>query len=173
MFTPVIRIYGFVTEKFTLISVNIPCSKAQAVPPQNALTMTRSFYSDDYATIELDDAVPCVRLTLRGVPHSSEHYQLVQTKRLELMREVMPRFRKLHMLTDSLAAGPVLNEDVSYFKTEVLPTMEEAGIRCLAIVLPRSRFTMLTIQEMTENARKIVVRYFDNLAEARNWLQGQ
>lgn len=135
--------------------------------------MIRSFYTDDYATVELDDAVPCVKLTLRGVPRSSEHYQLVQMKRLQLMRETIARFPKLHMLTDSSAAGPVLNEDVLYFKTEILPAMEEAGIRCLAIVLPRGKYTMLTIQEMTENARKVAVRYFDNLTEARNWLQGQ
>lgn len=135
--------------------------------------MLRLFFEDDYATIELDDAVPCVKTTLRGVPRSSEHYQEVQKKRLELMRREINHFRRLHMLTDSSAAGPALDDDIDYFKKSVLPAMEDAGVRYLAIVIPRSKFTMLTIQEMTENAEKITVRYFDKLADAREWLRNQ
>lgn len=56
--------------------------------------MLRLFFEDDYATIELDDAVPCVKTTLRGVPRSSEHYQEVQKKRLELMRREINHFRR-------------------------------------------------------------------------------
>lgn len=140
---------------------------------QNAANMVRPFYEDEYATIELDDAIPCVRLTLRGVPRSSEHYQRVQTKRLELMRREIQNFATLHMLTDSSAAGPVLDEDIVHFKTRVLPAMEGAGVRHLAIVLPTSKFTMLTIQEMTEKARLLTVRCFDNIADAQAWLQAR
>lgn len=89
------------------------------------------------------------------------------------MRREINHFRRLHMLTDSSAAGPVLDDDIDYFKKSVLPAMEDAGVRYLAIVIPRSKFTMLTIQEMTENAEKITVRYFDKLADAREWLRNQ
>ena len=136
--------------------------------PQN---MVKAFYKDEYATIEMDDTIPCVKLTLNGIPRYSEHYQFVQLKRLELIRQEIRNYPKLHMLTDSRTAGPVLDEDVWYFKTHVMPEMEKIGIRYLAIVMPSSKFTQLTIKEMTEATRVMTVRYFESIREARHWLR--
>lgn len=132
---------------------------------------TGIFYKDDYATIELDDSVPCVRLTLNGIPRHSEHYQLIQQKRLELMKLEIKNYPRLHMLTDSRNAGPVLDEDVAHFKNQVLPEMEKAGIRRLAIVMPANKFTRLTIKEMTETSAVIAIRYCDSIREAKHWLR--
>lgn len=134
-------------------------------------SMVKAFYQDEYATIELDDSIPCVKLTLSGVPRYSEHYELVQARRLELMRQEIRNYPKLHMLTDSRTAGPVLDEDVNYFKQNVLPEMEKAGIRYLAIVMPKGKFTQLTIRDMTETAQLITVKYFESMRDARHWLK--
>jgi hypothetical protein len=134
-------------------------------------SMVKPFFKDDYATIELDDSIPCIRLTLNGVPRHSDHYHHVQSKRLELMSREVKNYPKLHMLTDSRTAGPVLDEDVAHFKTYVLPEMERSGIKYLAIVMPRSKFTQLTIREMTEKTKIMTVRYFDSMREARLWLR--
>jgi hypothetical protein len=133
--------------------------------------MAQPFYKDDYATIELDDTVPCIRLTLNGIPRYSEHYQYVHAKRLELMHLEIKNYPKLHMLTDSRTAGPVLNEDVEHFKAHVLPEMEKAGVRCLAIVMPKNKFTQLSIKEMTEQTKAMRIQYFDSMREARLWLR--
>jgi hypothetical protein len=135
--------------------------------------MVKQFYKDEYAIIELDDEVPCVKVTLQGMPKFSEHYQLVQQKRLELLHKEQHNYEVLHMLTDSRTAGPVLNEDVHYFKNEILPEMEKAGVRCLAVVLPASKYTQLTIREMTSDAKDITVELFDSLREARQWLKSK
>jgi hypothetical protein len=134
-------------------------------------SMVKPFFKDEYATIELDETIPCVKLTLSGIPRYSEHYQFVQTKRLELMREQIRNYPKLHMLTDSRTAGPVLDEDVEHFKTKVMPEMEKAGVRYLAIVMPKSKFTQLTIKEMTEHTPVMKVQYFESMREARYWLK--
>jgi hypothetical protein len=134
-------------------------------------TMVKPFYKDEYATIELDDSIPCIRLTLNGIPRYSEHYNYVQSKRLELVHQEIKNYPKLHMLTDSRTAGPVLDADVNYFKTEVMPEMERAGIRYLAIVMPSNKFTQLTIREMTEETRIMKVKYFESMREARYWLR--
>jgi hypothetical protein len=139
--------------------------------PQNDRThesMVKPFFKDEYATIELDETIPCVKLTLNGIPRYSEHYQFVQTKRLELMHEQIRNYPKLHMLTDSRTAGPVLDEDVEHFKTKVMPEMEKAGIRYLAIVMPKSKFTQLTI---TQHTPVMKVQYFESMREARYWLK--
>jgi hypothetical protein len=87
------------------------------------------------------------------------------------MKMEVGNYPRLHMLTDSRTAGPVLDEDVHYFKSQVMPEMEKAGVRYLAIVLPTNKFTQLTIKEMTENAEIMKVRYFDSIREARSWLR--
>ena len=133
--------------------------------------MVKPFFKDEYATIELDDTIPCVKLTLNGIPRYSEHYQFVQTMRLQLMHEQIRNYPKLHMLTDSRTAGPVLDEDVEHFKSNVVPEMEKAGVRYLAIVMPKSKFTQLTIKEMTEHTQVIKVQYFESMREARHWLR--
>jgi hypothetical protein len=131
------------------------------------------YYQDEYATLELDESVPCVKLKLDGMPRFSEHYQLVQTKRLDLLKEALKRHRMLHMLTDSRNAGPVLEEDVKYFREQVLPEMEKASVRFLAIVMPVNVFTRMTIQDMTVNTNLICVRLFDSIREAREWLRSK
>jgi hypothetical protein len=133
--------------------------------------MIKPFFKDEYATIELDDSIPCVKLTLNGVPRYSEHYNLVQSKRIELVNREIGNYQRLHLLTDSRTAGPVLDEDVEHFKTHVLPAMERAGVRYLAIVMPSSKFTQLTIKEMTQHAQVMTIRYFESMREARLWLR--
>ena len=131
------------------------------------------YYQDEYATIEIDESVPCVKMKLENMPRSSDHYRLIQTKRLEAMREGLKRHKLLHMLTDSRTAGPVLDDDVKYFREQVMPEMERAGVRYLAIVMPSSIFTRITIQDMTSNSPLMNVRYLDTVREAREWLRSK
>jgi|SRR5690349_20370052 len=133
--------------------------------------MKAVYFQDEYATIGLDDSIPCIGMELNGVPKTSEHYRFVQTKRLELISREIKNYPKLHLLTDSSNAGPVLDEDVEHFRRDVLPEIERLGIRHLAIVLPKSKYTILAIKEMTEHTHTINVRYFETIQEAKIWLK--
>jgi hypothetical protein len=64
-----------------------------------------------------------------------------------------------------------LDEDIHYFKNQVLPQMEKIGIRYLAVVMPSNKFTLLSIIEMEEGAATMKVRNFDSIREARSWLR--
>jgi hypothetical protein len=134
-------------------------------------SMVKPFFKDEYATLELDDSIPCIKLTLEGLPRYSEHYQFVQQKRIELIKQEIRNYPKLHMLTDSRMAGPVLDEDINYFKQHVMPELEKIGIRYLAVVMPASKFTRLSIKEMEEGAAVMKVRNFESIREARSWLR--
>jgi hypothetical protein len=146
-------------------------STIEAFPKREVSKNPTPFYADNYAKIEFDESIPCIKLTLDGVPRFSEHYQLVQQKRIDLLIRESKRFGTINMLTDSSMAGPVLDEDVLFFKQNVLPQMEKFGVRLLAIVMPESRFAQMTIREMTERSRAITVKYFDSMREARLWLR--
>jgi hypothetical protein len=147
-------------------------SFTEAISPVRDLKLQPpAYFEDSYAKLEFDASIPCVKLTLDGVPRYSEHYQYVQRKRIELVNRESKKFGRINLLTDSSTAGPVLDEDVTFFKQQILPEMEKAGVRFLAIVMPESRFTQMTIREMTERSRSITVKYFDSMREARTWLR--
>jgi hypothetical protein len=133
--------------------------------------VVKPYYEDSYAKLEFDETIPCIKLTLDGVPRYSEHYQMVQLKRIELLHWKARQFGTINMLTDSSTAGLVLDEDVHFFKYQILPAMQKAGVKRLAIVMPESKFTQLTIREMTERSGTITVKYFDSMREARVWLR--
>lgn len=129
------------------------------------------FFQDEYAVIGLDSSVPCVELTLNGVPRHSEHYRQVQLKRLELIKSESKNFPRIHLLTDSRHAGTVLDEDVALYKEVVLPEFKRAGIKYLAIVMPQSKYAQLTIRELTADLAFLNVHYFNNEREAKAWLR--
>lgn len=138
---------------------------------QSGENTTRPYYEDEYATVAFDESIPCVLLAFHGIPRYSEQYRLVQQKRLELIRIHKKNYPTLQLLTDSRTAGPVIEEDVAYFKSSVLPEIERVGIRFLAIVMPKNIFTRLTIDEMTGETRQLTVRYCQTMEEARTWLK--
>ena len=134
-------------------------------------TLIKTFYEDQYASLTVVESVPCVKIKLSGFPHHSDHYQFVQCKLLEIIWNQINNFCRLHLLTDSTEAGLVLDEDITYYKTNIIPKLEEAGIRYHAIVLP-SNFVARWIRNQTAlSNRKLKVEYFEKLLDARRWLK--
>jgi hypothetical protein len=131
-----------------------------------------TFYEDKYASVSVVESVPCVKVKLSGFPQGSDHYQFVQSKLLETIRNQISNYCRLHLLTDSTEAGLVLDEDMTYFKTTIIPAMEDAGIRYHAIVLPQN-FCARWIRSQTAltTSRKLKVEYFESVLSAFKWLK--
>lgn len=117
------------------------------------------------------ESIPCIKVRLSGVPHSSEHYQFVHTKLLECIQSEIENYCRLHLLTDSSKAGLVLDEDMTFYKTNIVPAMEKAGIRYHAVVLPESLFVRLMINQTDLSTRKLKVEYFNTVSGACKWLK--
>jgi len=133
----------------------------------------KKFYEDQYATLSFEDAIPCVKLKLSGVPQSSDHYQFVQHKLLESVHTGLENYVRLHLLTDCTKAGLVLDEDILYYQTTITPALEKAGIRYHAIVLPDSLLVRLTTHQTVLSTKKLKVECFDTLRGAHAWLKHQ
>lgn len=131
----------------------------------------KTFYSDQYASLSVVESVPCIKVKLSGVPRGSDHYQLIQSKLLEIIRNQIHKYCRLHLLTDSTEAGLVLDEDMLYYKMNIIPRLEEAGIRYHAIVLPQNFFARWIRSQSTISHRKLKVEFFDRLRDARRWLK--
>ena len=130
-----------------------------------------TFYKDEYVSLTVVDSVPCVKIKLFGFPKGSDHYQFVQSKLLETIWNQINNFCRLHLLTDSTEAGLVLEEDIMYYKMNIIPRLEEAGIRYHAIVLPPNFVARWIRNQMDFSNRKLKVKFFDTLADARKWLK--
>lgn len=131
----------------------------------------KKFYEDRYATLSFEDAIPCVKIKLSGVPQSSEHYQFVQQKLIESVQTGMENFVRLHLLTDSSKAGLVLEEDIRYYQANIIPALEKAGIRYHAIVLPDSLIVRVITHQTEPSTKKLRIEYFTTLRGAHAWLK--
>jgi hypothetical protein len=134
-------------------------------------TRKKTFYEDQYASVSMVESVPCVKVKLSGFPKGSDHYQYVQSKLLETIRQERSNYCRLHLLTDNTEAGLVLDEDMSYFKSYIIPAMEEAGIRYHAIVLPQNFFGKVIKNQTALSNRKLKVEFFDSVSGAFKWLK--
>jgi hypothetical protein len=134
-------------------------------------TTQKKFYEDQYAMVSFVESVPCIKVKLSGVPHSSEHYQYVHSKLLEFIHSEIENYCRLHLLTDSTQAGLVLEEDLTYYKMNVMPAIEKAGIRYHAIVIPQSLFARLFFHEISLSTKKLKVAYFNTISGACKWLK--
>jgi hypothetical protein len=131
----------------------------------------KKFYEDQYALVSFVESIPCIKVKLSGVPHSSEHYQFVHIKVLEFIHAEIDNYCRLHLLTDNSKGGLVLEEDIDYYKMNVIPAMEKAGIRYHAIVLPESLFVRLLINQSALSTKKLKVEYFNTISGACKWLR--
>lgn len=132
---------------------------------------TKKFYEDHYASVSFVESIPCVKVKLSGVPHSSDHYQQVQVKMLECIQREVENYCRLHLLTDHTKAGVVLDEDFDFYRSNIIPALEKAGIRYHAVVLPESAFVRLLINQIDLSTKKIKVEYFNTLSGASKWLR--
>ena len=133
--------------------------------------LKKTFYKDQYARFSVVESVPCVKVKLSGCPQGSDHYQFVQSKLLETIRDQISKHCRLHLVTDSIEAGLVLDEDSTYYKTKIIPAIEEAGIRYHAIVLPKNFFARWIKNQTEISHRKLKVEYFDSVLNAFKWLR--
>jgi hypothetical protein len=131
----------------------------------------KKFYEDDYAIVSFVESVPCIKIKVCGVPQSSEHYQQIQARVLESIQAEKDHYCRLHMLTDNTKAGIVLNEDIDFYKQEIIPQMEKAGIRYHAIVLPESNLVRMFVNQISLSTRKLQVEYFNTVSGACKWLR--
>lgn len=131
----------------------------------------KKYYEDQYAMVSFLDSIPCIKVKLSGVPQSSDHYQFVNHKLVDVVNSEIDNYCRLHLLTDSSKAGVVLDEDLHYYKTKILPELEKAGIRYHAIVLPETLFGRLFIQQADFSTKKVKVEYFNSVGGACKWLK--
>ena len=133
----------------------------------------KKFYEDQYAKVSFVESIPCIKVKLSGVPRCSEHYQFVNTKLVDFIQSEIANYCRLHLLTDSTEAGMILDEDMMYYRLNIIPALEKAGIRYHAVVLPESFIARLFVNQTSLSTKKLKVEYFNTISGACKWLRNR
>lgn len=128
------------------------------------------YYSDNYASIEWDADLKCIKTTITGIPRHSHHFRLIQRKRIEFISLLKERFGDFNLLTDSRKAGPLIPEDVSFFKSKIVPRLASLGVTRMAVLEPESIFSRLVVRDMVEGSTKVKLQVFSDENQAKDWL---
>ncbi len=77
------------------------------------------------------------------------------------------------MLSDNRKMGIINPADQQWIQDEFLPRLRQTGLRYSAILVPRNRLAMLTVEDIVDSVhpKKSMIQYFADIPEAKEWLE--
>ena len=121
--------------------------------------------------IDYDVDVPCVRMIWKGYATSAQ-FRAANERVLEAIRE-RKASRLLGDVKDFILIGA---DDQTWLASNWIPRALQAGVRKIALVMPRFYFNRVAVDTVTQRlsgefARNLVrIEYFDQREPARTWL---
>jgi hypothetical protein len=113
-----------------------------------------------------DADVPCVTVIWKGYATSTQ-LRFVHEEAL-----LLPATRKAHkMLGDETEVATIHSDDQKWIVENWMPRAVAAGLRVSASKRPTSYFGRLSVDNIRSAANAHIMRTFDDLREARNWLK--
>lgn len=91
-------------------------------------------------------------------------------------KELLELFKCNHLtkcITDATNARYTTEEDQIYRNDYIIPAGANAGMKYLAIVLPKSIYLMVSIERAVESIKQnnVEYKYFDDLKNALEWIK--
>jgi hypothetical protein len=76
-------------------------------------------------------------------------------------------------LADTRNLGPMTQEDQEWLNSSWFPLMIKAGMRAMAIIVPRRVVTQMSVKRVMSkiDGKELATSYFDALEDARRWLK--
>ena len=75
------------------------------------------------------------------------------------------------ILNDTLAQNVVKPEDTEYASAQ-MPTLFQNGLKAMAIVVPQSIFTKMSLKKFEQESKGANLRMFTSKDEAKKWING-
>ena len=122
---------------------------------------------------EYDPEIPCINSTGDGFM-LSEEFRSFMERGLELIKEKIEENGKLGWLIDARNMEVIDPSDNEWVVSHWNQRAYEFGLRFVAFVLPDNIFTLMNIEEYTEQSGEdgaLTIQHFDDMESARNWLK--
>lgn len=113
-----------------------------------------------------DQYYDCVCLTLKGYSEG-EVYRTLLNKAIELLKKYNTR----KLMGDTRQNEVITLEDQDWTNNDWAQRAIEAGLKYNAIVLSEDIFGRLSVESMVDNAKTVIVKYFDKVVDAKEWLK--
>lgn len=135
--------------------------------PGDSLSLLRNPLDNHLCSIVVDDSVPCLVVRWKGYTTSAQLRFI-----LEHVLRMLRRHRLSRILGDDSAIPVIHAEDQQWIVSDWFPRAIAAGWRVSANRIPTEYFGELTTRTVqAEVPAPVVIRSFDELAEARQWLR--
>jgi hypothetical protein len=124
-----------------------------------------------HCAIEYDVDVPCVSMTWKGYATSAQFRDASEL----VLREIQQR-RGSKLLSDAKEFVLIGATDQNWLSTNWIPRVLQAGVRKIALVMPRFYFNRVAVDAVTQRlaqdvANELVsIEYFESRESARSWL---
>jgi hypothetical protein len=113
-----------------------------------------------------DADVPCVTMVWKGYATSTQ-FRFVHEEALRLLAA-----HEAHkMLGDETGLATIHSDDQKWIVENWMPRAARAGLRVSASKSPTSYFGRLSVENIRSAAKAHVMRAFDDIRDARNWLK--
>jgi len=126
----------------------------------------RAAYSNVSGSIYYDELIDAVCLTLIGYLES-DTYRAMLNKCIELLAQC----KTCKLLSDTSQMEVIAIEDQDWSENDWAKRAIAAGLKYNAIILSMDIFSKLSIEYITDHAKIVNVKYFDNIADAKTWLK--
>lgn len=120
-----------------------------------------------------DPSVPCITSSGDGFMLSRDFREFMENG-LDLIREKIKENGKLGWLIDARYMEVIDPDDSEWVVTHWNVKAYEIGLRFVAFILPENIFTLMNIEEYTEQSEEngpLVIQHFDDMESAKNWLK--
>ncbi len=123
-------------------------------------------FSNAGADVFYDEQVDCVCIELKGYLESHIYRGL-----LDRVIDLLKKYNTSKLLGNTSNSEVISVEDQDWSNNDWAKRAVKAGLRHNAIVLPKDIFGRLSIESVIDNAKIVKVKYFNSMAEAKDWLK--
>ncbi len=128
----------------------------------------KEMQQDQVSRIYYNPIVPCVVMEWRGYATSKEFRTGTQS-----MLDLLIEKKASKVIADVKNMKLISMEDQKWVEDEFLPRALKAGFRVMALITSNDYFNRVSVENITQkiDPSKLVLKYFDNIFSAEEWLK--
>jgi len=129
-------------------------------------------YQKEFVSLVLDDSIPAIYENWRGTASRDEFKEALEHK-LALYCQYKTTISDLHWIAN-LKGLKVNQEAQAWANHDFHQKLYPSGIRKIAFIVPEGTLHLLDNEQLSSHLdikKQIELCYFDNMAEASEWLQ--
>lgn len=128
--------------------------------------MIQKIFDENCAIVQLDTEYKIIEILWKKFATTTQYRQVIQVASDTIISQGVHKW-----LSDMSQAGVVSRDNQKWLKEDIIPNIIDHGLEQVAIVVSVNIFNKLYINNIKEELALFSTQYFDNIEDARKWLQ--